>query len=391
MDDLIRYAKKIILRTLLTPLKILPVSHNRILMINDISHNYACNPKAITEYMLKECKDKEWDIVYSVDDVQKRKYLVDKGIKIVKFNSFSYFYHALTAQVLITNSGGLSYVPLRKKQYVINTHHGGGAYKTAGIDMFENSLFFRKDILLSAKQTSCFLSTNKKFTEVISKACLMSKDIFWEIGMPRNDKLIAGNKEEYGIIKKALGLKPEQKLVLYAPTYRKPSDNYYKESIAIQYNIDNNMVCEALKQRFGGEWIFAYRLHPCIENKEDYIVDGALDLSGYEDMQDLLQVADVLINDFSSTFWDFMLTGRPCFMYAPDLDHYVETTKVYTPVEEWPFPKSRTNEELKECILHFDEEAYHLACKKHYDDLGGCETGKATELVCDRIRDVCKK
>ncbi len=390
MNDLVRYLKKKMMRMLLTPLKIMPIKKNKVLLINEISYNYAGNPKAIAEYLLKEYKDSV-KITYSVDDINKRQYLTNKGLKIVAFNSIQYFYNALTAKVIVTNSGGLSYIPLRKRQYIINTHHGGGAYKTAGIDMFEDSYYFRKDMLLSAKQTNCFLSTNRKFTEVISKACLMSTDVFWEIGMPRNDMLINGYAEGITDIKKRIGIEPQQKLVLYAPTYRKPSDNYYKESVAIQYNIDNNMVCDALNQRFGGDWVFAYRLHPCIENKKDYIVDGAIDLSEYEDMQELLAVADVLINDFSSTFWDYMLTGKPCFMYAPDLEHYVATTKVYTPVEEWPFPKSHSNDELKQSIMSFNEKEYAETCKKHYMALGGCETGRATQLVCDKIYKICSE
>lgn len=388
MDDVFRYFKKKVMRVLLTPLKIVHVKKDRILMINDISYNYSCNPKAITEYLLKHYKD-QFEIVYAVKDVVHYQFLVEKGLKITRFNSLSYFLYALTSNVIVTNSGGLSYIPLRKNQYVINTHHGGGAYKTAGIDMFEDSIFFRKDMMLSSKQIKCFLSTNKKFTECISKACLIPNGVFWEIGMPRNDRLINKETEDIDSIKNKIGLKPDQHLVLYAPTYRKPADNYYKKSIAVQYNIDSNMVCEALKERFGGEWVFAYRLHPCVENKQDYVVDEALDLSNYEDMQDLLEIADALINDFSSSFWDYMLTGKPCFMYAPDMDHYIKTTKVYTPVDSWPFPKSRDNKELKDSILKFDEKKFLADCKKHYEELGGCESGHATKLVCDRIKEVC--
>lgn len=387
MNDLIRYIKKKAMRALLTPFKVLPVMKNRVMIINDLGRNYSCNPKAITEYLINNYKG-EVEIVYAVDDIKKRSYLTEKGICIVNFNSLNYFYYALTSKVLITNSGGLSYIPIRKKQYVINTHHGGGAYKTAGIDMFEDSLFFRKDMMLSSKQTNVFLSTNRTFTEVMSKACLIPKEVFWEIGMPRNDRLI-NCKEDPNIIKRKVGLMQDQKMVLYAPTYRKPDDNYYKGSVAVDYHIDSKMVCEALSERFGGEWVFAYRLHPCVENKGDYIIEEALDLSDYEDMQDLLLISDVLINDFSSSFWDFLLTGRPCFLYAQDLDHYVENTKVYTPVEEWPFPKARSNKELQNNILSFDEEDYKKRCTKHYNDLGGCETGIATELVCKRIMDIC--
>lgn len=389
MDDFKRYVRKIALRTALIPLRLCGIRRNRILLINDLGYNYSCNPRAIAEYLITHYKGR-YEIVYSFGDMSRSAEIAGKPLIPVKFNSLKYFYYAMTSRVIVTNSGGISYIPLSRRQYVINTHHGGGAYKKVGLDMFEDSYFFRKDLLLSARQTNCFLSTCKSFTKATSKSVLMPEKLFWEIGMPRNDRLLKWNKERAEGIKRSLGLQEGQKLVLYAPTYRKPEDNYYRGSIAIQYGIDSRMVVDALKQRFGGDWIFAYRLHPCVENKKDYIVDGAMDLSEYGDMQDLLEAADVLINDFSSSFWDYMLTGKPGFMYAQDMQHYIDTTEVYTPIEKWPFPKAMTNEELRENILHFDEKEYQAACKEHYEYMGGCESGHATELVCRRIERVCR-
>lgn len=388
MNAFIRYSEKKLLRIVFSPLKLLPIKNNRIFLINDLGYNYSCNTKALTEYLIKTYPNK-FQIIYPVksfdNNVPK-----DKGIVTVLHNSFKYFFYAMTARVIVSNSGGYSYIPLRKSQYVINTHHGGGAYKTAGADMFKMTKYLKKDLLLQSRQTDVFLSTNRKFSEVMSRACFLKKEKFWEIGMPRNDVLINYNPSLRNKIRNEIGLKANEKMVLYAPTYRKPQDNYYNQSIAISYQIDSNRVCRALEKRFGGKWIFAYRLHPCIINKSDFVVSDSIDLSNYSDMQDLLIAADVLINDFSSSFWDYMLTGKPSFLYAKDLNHYIETTKVYTPVSEWPFPKAISNEELVNNILTFDEKKYHEDCKMHYLALGGCETGRATELVCKLINEKCR-
>ena len=50
---------------------------------------------------------------------------------------------------------------------------------------------------------------------------------------------------------------------------------------------------------------------------------------------------------------------------------------------------SYTNDELEKNILEFDADAYKTACEKHYKELGGCETGKATQLVCEYIYRTC--
>ena len=388
MDELIRYAKKLAVRACLMPIKLVPIKKNRVMLVNDLSYKYAGNPKFIGEG-LERLYPGKFDIVVSVNDPSAYADLAERGIKVVKFNSLAYFFHGLTCKVFLTNSGGFSYLPIRKRQYVINTWHGGGAYKKCGTDMYNNSKMFRKDLRLQGEHTSAFLSSCRRFTEEVSRAMLVPKKVFWEIGLPRNDIMLRGDDDLRRKVREKLGLKEDEKLILFAPTYRKINDNYFKDSVAISYGVDTKRVCAAMEQRFGGKWRFAMRYHPCVVNRGDMEDIGAMDLTDYEDMQELMLAADAMINDFSSSMWDFMLSGRPSFLFAVDLDHYVATTDVYTPVAEWPFPQSVNNDELEKNILEFDEEKYAAACKRHYDALGGCETGNATELVCQRIYQQC--
>lgn len=386
-QELPRYLKKKMTRFILSPLKLLPCKNNRVFIHNDLGYNYSANPKCVAEYLIKHYPGK-FDVIFSVKDPD-RYSEIGLPIKFVRFNSLQYIWYAMFSRVYVSNSGGYSYLPFRKSQFVINTHHGGGCYKTNGLDMFEDTPLFRKDLKLSSDQTDVFLSTCRRFSEVNSRSCLLPIEKFWEIGMPRNDMMIHENSELRGKVRERLGLGEDDRLVLYAPTYRKPEDNYFNESIAISYDIDCKRVCDALKERFSGNWKFAFRLHPCVTNRDELPDGDVLDLSDYEDMQELLLAADVMINDFSSSMWDFMLTGKPCFTYAKDLEHYIETTKLYTPVEEWPFPKATTNDLLVANILQFDETKYEKDCKRHYELLGGCETGRATELVCECIYSKC--
>ncbi len=389
-DAFRRYAKKKLMRLAFFPLRIFPVKRNKVLLVNALSEKYAGNPKSVAEELLKSPAG-TYQLYFAVRSPEAYNALsAETGIRFIRFQSAAYFFHAMTARFLLSNSGGYSYLPMRKSQVVINTHHGGGAYKKCGKDMYEDTPVFRKDLRLHAKNTTLYLSTNRRFTEVISDSYLVEKEKFWEIGMPRNDQLLHIDESKRAEIRRQLGLKKEQRLVLYAPTYRKVNDNYFKDSIAIDYGVDCDRVCKALEVRFGSQWIFGYRLHPCITDRSGIIPSNALDLCDYEDMQDLLLAADAMINDFSSSMWDFMLTGKPCFTYAKDLAHYVATTEVYTPVSQWPFPQSTNNEELEKTILEFDQQAYQSACDGHYAALGGCESGKAGRLVAEYIENLCR-
>ena len=140
MDALLRYVQKYIMRIILNAFRIFPVKKNKLLFLNEISLNYSCNPKYIIEYIVNELPGC-FDIVLAVAD-PKHNNCDNSKIRLVKYMSFAYFYEIMTSKVFITNSGGHSFVPKRKGQYRVNTHHGGGAYKKAGLDMFGNTYWF---------------------------------------------------------------------------------------------------------------------------------------------------------------------------------------------------------------------------------------------------------
>ena len=64
MVQLLRYTKKIILRIVLYPLKVLPTKKNRILLHNDLGRNYSCNLKSIAEYITSNYSG-QFEIIYS--------------------------------------------------------------------------------------------------------------------------------------------------------------------------------------------------------------------------------------------------------------------------------------------------------------------------------------
>ncbi len=384
MKEFSRYIKKVILRIGLLPFKLLAVKKNRIIMINDIAYNYSDSIKCISELLNQKYTGK-FDIVISVKRGVDIDFLKKKKYKIVYFNSLNYFFKAMTSKIIISNSGGYSYLPLRKNQYVINTWHGGGAGKKMGVDVYGNTALFRRDLLMNNQNTDIQISSCRVFSNAMIKSMLIDSDKIWEIGIPRNDILVNGDEKIRQIVRKKLGINQDERLVLFAPTYRKVEDDYFNDSIAISYGIDAKGVLEALEDRFGYKWKFAIRLHPCVVNRDEHVIEDTIDLTNYPDMQELLLAADVMINDFSSSMWDFMLTGKPCFLFALDMNSYIDNTGLYIPYEELPYSKARNNEELKKNIRAYNEKKYRMLCDLYYKKVGGCETGKATELVVNKI------
>ena len=156
------------------------------------------------------------------------------------------------------------------------------------------------------------------------------------------------------------------------------------------FGMDFEKVCEAFSKRFGGEWVMLFRNHNFVKAKGTYA--GVIDVSAYHDMQELMYAADVLISDYSSCLYDFCMTERPAFVYATDIDNYVENERAFAyPIEKWPYPIAASNDALVDAILNFDEEDYKNKVKKHLEDTGAYDNGTASEQAVDIIRKYCFK
>lgn len=105
-------------------------------------------------------------------------------------------------------------------------------------------------------------------------------------------------------------------------------------------------------------------------------------------MQELLQAVDVLITDYSSSIWDYSFTGKPGFLFMPDLNTYERERSFYTDSATWPYPLAETNEEFAEIIAKFNPVENKKKIERHWKLLGNCESGKASEAIVNIIRGI---
>ena len=374
----------LIMRVLFRVFYIFPIRKNRILFQSFREKQYSCNPKYISE-KLQELYGDKVEIGWSFRNPEEFAFLKEQGVRVMKSRTLEFYKFALTARVVCVNTYYKPTLPRRRKQYFVRTWHGGGAYKRVGR---MEKLPWLKRWFLSFQQEGAdlYLSSSKAFTDLTLHDSFNYFGEIFEYGMPRNDILINGAPD--GLIEKVrkeIGLKDGEKLVLYAPTYRKDTK---KDAFGLDYE----NLTDALSARFGGKWRCAYRGHH-VTFKTDHtrVSEGAINLSDYPDMQHLLLVSDALVTDYSSSIWDMSLMKKPAFLFAPDLKEYTTERDFYTDIHTWPFPLSESNEEMKKTILAFDQEAYIKAVDGHHEALGSYETGMASEMCARRIFDVITK
>jgi len=379
-----------IVRVLLTVFYIFPINKKKIFFLTLKYGRFFCNPK----YILIDLYEKVPELKYFWgSDLKSPELSKYSNVKVVKRRSLFLVYHILTAKVVIHNTHLRSFLPFRNEQIMINTWHGGGAYKRVGSEvelrLLESEGFWRKKQKRRSfliQKTSYFISSSKVFSDAIHEDLNIPYNKFLPIGMPRNDLFFRNNKDFISLLKKKMNISLDIGIILYAPTYR-GIHSFLESQEIIKLDIDK--VRNTLKRKFKKDFLFLFKGHPSFQRVNLYC-DETIDVSSYVDMQELLLIADVLITDYSSSIWDFSLTKKPGFLFTPDLDQYKEERRFYTPIEEWPYPFARTNEELCDNIMNFDQSKQEAKIKKHHEDLGSYEQGTATQKVTELLQEIFK-
>lgn len=376
MKQRIKYAIEGCIQNALQLFRLLPLEH-KVSFIAFSGRQYSDSPRRISELLWKE--HPEIQQVWAFNEPEKFRFLEEKGIKVVKYKSPEYLYHVMTSRVYVDNAEFWSILKFRPGQMVLQTWHGGGAYKKVGghrIDVNERE---QRHAVEKMNKITLFLSSSQAFTDFVIRDAYRYRGEVLQCGLPRNDELLRPDEAVSDRVRRALDIPQGARVLLYAPTFRN------SHSLEL-YDVDFSALKAALEKKFGGEWIIALRMHYYMAHKAmDSGADFLRNATDYPDMQELLQCAQVLLTDYSSCMWDFSLMGKPCFLYARDIAEYRGERDFYTPIESWPFPLASDNAELARVIEAFDETAYRTAVRAHHAALGATETGTAAKQCADRI------
>ncbi len=367
--------KNLIIKLFYFLFRILPIKRTNILFIGYYGSQYGCSPKYLSQYFSKN--DKNIKITWAF--TQPQKYNIENIIPI-RYYSLRYFYELATSKVIITNYRLPEYFKKRNNQLYIQTWHSSLRLK-----MIENDAVntlpesYVKMAKYDSSQIDLLLSGCKFSSEIFKRAFWYNGEIF-ECGTPRCDILFDQNENNIKTIKNKIGLKSDDKILLYAPTFRKGNN-------LSAYDIDFKRVLNELNQQ--SNWKVLIRLHPHLQEYSADLVknnDSIIDVTKHDDIQELLLISDLLISDYSSIVFDFAITKKPCILYASDLDEYLKKDRnLYFNINDLPFPICRNNNELIETIKSFDLEKYIKDLNLFDLKIGSFEDGNASKRVYEKV------
>lgn len=313
-----------------------------------------------------------------------------KNINIVNFYSKEYYKLLATSKYLITDTSFPVAFIKRDGQKILNTWHGT-PLKYLGKNIKNNfhsignvqKNFIVSDYLLYPNEyTKEHLIEDYMLENICDAKTILA-------GYPRNTAFF--DNESENVIRKELELEGKE-IFVYMPTWR---ETYTREEIEINKIRTSSNLLE-IDRKLNGNQILYVNLHPLERKNIDFSIFKNIKEfpENYETYQ-FLNIADCLITDYSSVFFDFAISKKKIILFSYDEEEYLENRGLYFDYNKLPFTKTKTVEELIEALNskknYNDDEFIEEFCKYDSKDITSkiCETfilNKKNDLVIEPIK-----
>lgn len=375
-------------KIIFTCVGLFPAKKNLVVFESYLGKQYSCNPRAIYEY-LKE-NHPEYKMYWSIDKRFTHNF-VNKDVDYIYRFSIKWLFAMARARYWVTNSRMPLWIPKPKHTIYLQTWHGTPLKKLAA-DMDEvhmpgtTTSIYKESFMRESRNWDYLISPNRYSTEIFKRAFMFEKEMI-ETGYPRNDYLYVCNEpNNIKNLKMRFGIPLDKKVILYAPTWR--DNQFYAEG---KYKFDLELDLHMMKQELGNEYVIILRMHYLVaENLDLSNYQGfAYDFSNHEDINELYIIADVLMTDYSSVFFDYGNLKRPMLFFVYDIESYRDNLRgFYFDFEKYaPGPLIKTTEEVIEHIKRFEREGFSLppSFEPFYNKFCYLEDGSSSKKVVEKV------
>lgn len=300
-----------------------------------------------------------------------------ENVNIVVYASDDYMRLLASAKYLINDATFPNYWIKKEGQVYINTWHGT-PLKAMGRKV-HNDVFFG-NVQKNLVNADYLLYPNIFTKDVMIRDYMLeniSSNSYILGGYPRNTVFFDRNAESR--IREELEI-TDKKIYAYMPTWRGTVDKVgvSKNDAYLMYYL-----CE-LDKRLTDDEIFYINIHPmAMHAKNTAEVSKLRHIKNFPaeyETYDFLNIADVLVTDYSSVFFDYACTRKKVVLFPYDKDEYLCDRGMYMDMDDLPFPQ----------VFDLDALVDELRSTKNYDDTEFVKTFctwdniDATAQLCDR-------
>ncbi|MGF3053543.1 CDP-glycerol glycerophosphotransferase family protein [Microbacterium sp. YY-03] len=330
--------------------------------------NASCNPLALDREIARRLPNvtRYWSVVdLSVD--------VPGGAIAVVEGSPEWWRARGESRLLIVNDWLRRAFARHPGQKVLQTWHGTPLKRLAlhrpGFDPRRMVAVIRE-----SRRWDGLLAQNAYAAKIL-KAAYRFRGALWTEGYPRNDVLVAGNRNE---VRDILGIEPTERVLLYAPTWR-------DDRTEMVDFLDLDALAHA------ADAVVLVRGHSrTLLPGRDTAGPRVIDVTSFPDTSRLILAADELITDYSSVMFDFSVTGKPMSFLVPDIEHYRGALRgfYFDLVAHAPGPVVSSQSDLHMALANPERETLfaerYATWRKRFNSR---DDGRASERVVARLID----
>jgi CDP-glycerol glycerophosphotransferase len=325
-----------------------------IIFTSFLNKQFDSNSKYLFIWFIKNIKSYRCFFVIN-DNILRNTLNKEIGNYFIETKSLSGKIFALRAGIWVISSltipvGGFF---MNYKRQVIHLGHGT-PLKKFGLLTQRLSLIQRIYYVMSRTNISYSVASSHYFVSIIAGIFGLSDEKVLVAGQARNDKLCT----ECDIDMSQFGSSTKTKNILYAPTFR--------SSGQLKLFPFKDFSCQILSDFLVQNDVNIFlRMHPSFDDKINsellkiprvHIFSGKL----YAEIMDYLNKFDLLITDYSSICFDYLLLNKPMIFLPYDYDQYNKDNGFTVPYNEFtPGYKPKTMKDfisvISECFNNKDK------------------------------------
>lgn len=291
--------------------------------------DFACNCHALWKYIKQNT---DYETAWIIKKIEYYQILQERGIKCAVYDTVEANEIISRADILIANSYTFLNINKREDQLLVNLWHGSGV---KAHDYYDHNLNPRHMIKLKNYFDKVDLMCVHSLDDRFKLAAMLNFDLrkVYVTGQARLDCVVKSHGKS--ILKKIFGEKILQydHLIFFAPSYRSNmschAGKIFSDNIFRLDDFDNNVLDEFLKKHNAA---IIYKLHPIEQtafagrnfNMSEHCYEMTDSILFEQDVRydEILNSFDVMVSDYSSIVYDYLLLNRPIVYLLPDFEEY---------------------------------------------------------------------
>lgn len=334
-----------------------PIQQNTIMYESYSGNGMLCQPEALFRRILNNESFSNFTHIWAINDFDRYSTTIEEyenyhNVRFVKYLSNQYYRALSTSQYLINNVSFPAQFVKRQGQIYLNTWHGI-PLKRMGYDIPKRAVD-AKNIVRNFVAADYLLSSSPAMTKEMYIGAFKMQNIFEgkiiEEGNPRTDRQFdevqARSEFDQRLAHSGVSI-DERKIILYAPTWK--GESYFSphnDGASLKA-----LISELEKQVDTTKYRVMVKAHQIVSESidkiselRDHLVPNSMPANV------ALGATDILITDYSSIFFDFLVSNKPIVFYIPDLEDYKRYRDLYLEPQDLPGPVARNAHELGKII-----------------------------------------